>query len=486
MTPEVVTSTVRSQERSSAVTTSPTSEASVSCAVTPQVVTSFGPEMTTSASAAAAAVVTMPATEPPIPTKGLWDFEKEYDKKEKEFEDGNYSYQRRNAEINALTESSKRCYYYYRDEETFLAALELVNRQKYQACPNLPTTDWKIFSIDDKEKFPPLRSSDPFAKFQRCCTLCEREFVPERVTHFVLDGRMDDSLSRYCLGCIGRLCVERVGFDKTVIMDALQKLRVKQTGPSSPTTYDVHKLPLGLHDLAQRPHLRQDCTVQPFCALTAGFANRHCLNCKCYVCDVPATQCPEWATHCKAIQGETEWDYEYEKMHPEAIPEGFFDFQEEEDKARRRTADWKLLQERAMAYQYTFQDEEAFRFGLELYVRKSSRLKDFGWGDCGGKCWEPRYGCNLKLCLVRGRHKSPCDQCRKDFNGEKYYILDEGNGISYHAKVCVGCMGRNIVSKFGSQKATLLWQLKKMREEQTQKTIDGFFVPTFNCNIDYT
>jgi hypothetical protein len=66
------------------------------------------------------------------------------------------------------------------------------------------------------------------------------------------------------------------------------------------------------HPRVRLPHMRQHCTIHPFCVSGTKilppplFFKRwqqnkaHCELCYCYVCDVPVRQCSEWWGHCDA------------------------------------------------------------------------------------------------------------------------------------------------------------------------------------------
>ena len=65
-----------------------------------------------------------------------------------------------------------------------------------------------------------------------------------------------------------------------------------------------------LQGVPQLPHSRSNCTEHNFSPEEEGQYNaatvplqdlvnaKHCDKCYCYVCDVPASECIEWRTHC--------------------------------------------------------------------------------------------------------------------------------------------------------------------------------------------
>ena len=56
--------------------------------------------------------------------------------------------------------------------------------------------------------------------------------------------------------------------------------------------------------LADFPHARENCAAVRF---IAGQEHKHCLNCYCYCCDKPASDCSDWSLHCKASHADAKW-----------------------------------------------------------------------------------------------------------------------------------------------------------------------------------
>ena len=52
------------------------------------------------------------------------------------------------------------------------------------------------------------------------------------------------------------------------------------------------------------PHSRENCSVKKF---VPGNEHHTCPNCYCYVCDIPASKCTEWQSHCKATHTSPHW-----------------------------------------------------------------------------------------------------------------------------------------------------------------------------------
>lgn len=59
----------------------------------------------------------------------------------------------------------------------------------------------------------------------------------------------------------------------------------------------------GPNALADFPHSRENCVTNPHARDPAS----HCPNCYCYVCDILASSCPAWQTHCHATHGSSKW-----------------------------------------------------------------------------------------------------------------------------------------------------------------------------------
>jgi hypothetical protein len=60
----------------------------------------------------------------------------------------------------------------------------------------------------------------------------------------------------------------------------------------------------GANALVDFPHARAHCLIHPF---EARDFLPFCPNCFCYICDVRAAECTEWASHCKATSTNKYW-----------------------------------------------------------------------------------------------------------------------------------------------------------------------------------
>jgi len=61
----------------------------------------------------------------------------------------------------------------------------------------------------------------------------------------------------------------------------------------------------GSNALVDMPHLREHCLLHPF-----GDKKRaieRCAKCYCYVCDMLASTCPQWRSHCRAHSSKKPW-----------------------------------------------------------------------------------------------------------------------------------------------------------------------------------
>ena len=409
----------------------------------------------------------IPTTEPPLPPRGiLFDFGSETTKiwAQNEREDGLH-WERFSQHIMPLHKRSRACYYFYRNERTFLAVIELWNRmleqQKYKPWIPVPVSH----VLQRKDRYD-------------SCSNCERKLCHLPSPYCLLDKNGPHLFARaetLCLGCAGRSCAFLFGNDTAFILSQWKQQQ------QEPTTLKPQEQLGSMDQLAQQLHLRQDCVVHPFCNDDDAIAKQFCPNCLCYVCQVPARECPQWAAeHCHAIQSDLDWDYEYEKRHEELNkPAGLFDYDEEEQELKRRNKfayNMDAVHERAKACQYYFADKTAFCAALELYNRQSCRL-DTPWSwrmNPLEKRWTPRLDFRLKKPRGGGL---PCSQCQKSFDGgrqkrfpgENYYLL-------HHTKVCMGCMGRNLCYKFGSRRATIVKKLQEYRKKQEPKRTDDMVV----------
>lgn len=63
----------------------------------------------------------------------------------------------------------------------------------------------------------------------------------------------------------------------------------------------------GVQPLKDYPHFRFHCVTHPFKRQRVTRKQLYCGNCYCYVCDINAENCSEWAEHCKATDTVTQW-----------------------------------------------------------------------------------------------------------------------------------------------------------------------------------
>ncbi len=71
----------------------------------------------------------------------------------------------------------------------------------------------------------------------------------------------------------------------------------------------------GMNALTDFPHAREHCLVHPF----QVDANLFCVNCFCYVCDKPVSECQEWDNHCHATNANPKWRQErHQRANPSA------------------------------------------------------------------------------------------------------------------------------------------------------------------------
>ncbi|KAL7540666.1 hypothetical protein ACHAXR_010287, partial [Thalassiosira sp. AJA248-18] len=66
----------------------------------------------------------------------------------------------------------------------------------------------------------------------------------------------------------------------------------------------------GQNALADFPHSRANCVTHPF---ATSDKKLHCINCYCYVCDIPAKDCKAWTYHCEASHDNHRWRGERER-----------------------------------------------------------------------------------------------------------------------------------------------------------------------------
>ena len=61
----------------------------------------------------------------------------------------------------------------------------------------------------------------------------------------------------------------------------------------------------GKNALVDFPHCRSNCAKHPFDGVSER--QKHCDNCYCDVCDIPAAKCTEWSSHCEASHEDKRW-----------------------------------------------------------------------------------------------------------------------------------------------------------------------------------
>lgn len=372
------------------------------------------------------------------------------------------------AEMQALKFRARESAFYY-DETVFQMALDLMNRDQAikNHCSNAVS---RILSL-------PLPTNNDLPL--RCLD-CKRSFkTKEHATHCIAEYHSNTLLCYRCLGCVGCNLALTHGIDQGVI-----QARLLYTEPfvddSNTATPQQALTPGWLTELSKSPHWREDCPMAPF---TKSCAHLTCVHCKCYACNGPAAECSQWKeSHCHAIHGVHTWDLQHEQNNPEEINPAFYDFLEE--KLPGTESEQKALQTRACNAQFIYEDDHAMMLALELYNRKLCTLSASGvhpallriYANKHGITEENVYGWGIRDRVysrfqIRGIHKTPCSQCGRSFN--------EGSQTLYFArftgreKVCVGCMGRNLCSLFGSRRATILKQLEECRFEQRHRMADG-------------
>lgn len=79
-----------------------------------------------------------------------------------------------------------------------------------------------------------------------------------------------------------------------------ERTSAQQTANSSPTDLECVGERRGIVALQDYPHFRFQCGIHPFKKVRARAKETHCERCFCYVCDVLASECTKWGTHCKA------------------------------------------------------------------------------------------------------------------------------------------------------------------------------------------
>lgn len=63
----------------------------------------------------------------------------------------------------------------------------------------------------------------------------------------------------------------------------------------------------GTNALTDFPHSRENCVLAPIATGKSKSNEKHCANCYCYVCDIPATDCKTWRQHCHARHKISKW-----------------------------------------------------------------------------------------------------------------------------------------------------------------------------------
>ena len=74
----------------------------------------------------------------------------------------------------------------------------------------------------------------------------------------------------------------------------------------------------GTNALVDFPHSRENCVTHPFARANTTVSRedkrKHCPNCYCYVCDIPANDCVVWDSHCMASHGNARWRIERDRV----------------------------------------------------------------------------------------------------------------------------------------------------------------------------
>jgi hypothetical protein len=87
----------------------------------------------------------------------------------------------------------------------------------------------------------------------------------------------------------------------------------KEFRPATDTGGDDDDLQIlgstGVNALADYPHSRENCVTFPMTAMSMNQTSniKHCDNCFCFCCDIPAKDCQQWNQHCQARHKNRHW-----------------------------------------------------------------------------------------------------------------------------------------------------------------------------------
>uniref|UniRef100_A0A7S3LME4 Uncharacterized protein n=1 Tax=Aplanochytrium stocchinoi TaxID=215587 RepID=A0A7S3LME4_9STRA len=159
-----------------------------------------------------------------------------------------------------------------------------------------------------------------------------------------------------------------------------------------------------------------------------------------------------------------------------------FDYEEVEKVMRKeknyyrgingKPSGYDLLKERAKKCKYSYKDLETFLAAIELLNRQSCALNSRRplWADSlnkpeGWVVHDWRTLVQWEVRTVGNRHRKPCAQCGEEFvSGD--YVKDVAFGEFSSPKLCIGCMGRNLKAKYGTNKKNILAELYLWRGKQ--------------------
>jgi hypothetical protein len=124
-----------------------------------------------------------------------------------------------------LKERARDHKYLYTDKETFLAALELYNRQ---GCTILKQTLHGM-TFDQCRVLRKWEKRQVAGYHRKPCSQCGHEFVKDKDDYYLVenhDGPYD--AEKNCMGCMARILCFKYGTNKTEILSQLAPSREKQ------------------------------------------------------------------------------------------------------------------------------------------------------------------------------------------------------------------------------------------------------------------
>ena len=129
------------------------------------------------------------------------------------------------------------------------------------------------------------------------------------------------------------------------------------------------------------------------------------------------------------------------------------------------------LIQKAIKYQYHYDDSKTFDLALELYNRQRCVPSRIQGEHVANTLYQRKP--------VAGNHRKPCSECDAPFRCGMDYVQECASGPYYAKKLCVGCMGRRLKKAVGTDTQAIQAALAPLRVTQQRGISTGYFAQAY-------